>query len=226
MDMTMTSDGETMTVPSTVKGRMKMIVDGANVKMAYTTETEAQGIAIKMDMWIKDGWVYSSTNVAGAETKLKYSVEDPLATAAELSMVDMSAMNVSGLAMLESVTAKKAGIYTEYTIVIGEGMNSMVDSVSDMMGSETTGMNMRLGKMTATYTVDSKGNLKKINMVFTASMKMDLPMEDGQTLSMAVDYDYDMTMTVNATGKAVKVTFPDFSDYLEIDPNQMVQPAA
>ena len=215
MDMTMTSDGETMTVPSTVKGRMKMIVDGANVKMAYTTETETQGIAIKMDVWIKDGWVYSSTNVAGAETKLKYSVEDPLATAAELSMVDMSAMNVSGLAMLESVTAKKAGIYTEYTIVIGEGMNSMVDSVSDMMGSETTGMNMRLGKMTATYTVDSKGNLKKINMVFTASMKMDLPMEDGQTLSMAVDYDYDMTMTVNATGKSVKITFPDFSDFVE-----------
>ena len=226
MDMTMTSDGETMTVPSTVKGRMKMIVDGANVKMAYTTETEAQGIAIKMDMWMKDGWVYSSTNVAGAETKLKYSVEDPLATAAELSMVDMSAMNVSGLAMLESVTAKKAGIYTEYTIVIGEGMNSMVDSVSEMMGSETTGMNMRLGKMTATYTVDSKGNLKKVNMVFTASMKMDLPMEDGQTLSMAVDYDYDMTMTVNATGKSVKITFPDFSGYQEIDPNQMVHPAA
>ena len=226
MDMTMTSDGETMTVPSTVKGRMKMIVDGANVKMAYTTETEAQGIAIKMDMWIKDGWVYSSTNVAGAETKLKYSVEDQLATAAELSMVDMSAMNVSGLAMLESVSTKKVGSNTEYTIVIGEGMNSMVDSVSEMMGSETTGMNMRLGKMTATYTVDSKGNLKKINMVFTASMKMDLPMEDGQTLSMAVDYDYDMTMTVNATGKSVKITFPDFSGYQEIDPNQMVQPAA
>ena len=226
MDMTMTSDGEAMTVPSTVKGRMKMIVDGANVKMAYTTETEAQGIAIKMDMWIKDGWVYSSTNVTGAETKLKYSVEDPLATAAELSMVDMSAMNVSGLAMLESVAAKKVGINTEYTIVIGESMNSMVDSVSGMMGSETTGMNMHLGKMTATYTVDSKGNLKKINMVFTASVKMDLPMEDGQTLSMAVDYDYDMTMTVNATGKSVKITFPDFSGYQEIDPNQMVQPAA
>lgn len=226
MDMTMTSDGETMTVPSNVKGSMKMIVDGADVKMAYTTETEAQGIAVKMDMWMKDGWVYLCTTTNGQETKLKYTVEDQLAAAAELSMVDMTAMDVSGLAMLESVTSKKVGGNTEYTIVIGEGMNSMVNSVSDMMGNETAGMNMRFGKMTAAYTVDSKGNLKKINMVFTASVKMDLPMEDGQTLSMAVDYDYDMTMTVNATGKAVKVTFPDFSDYLEIDPNQMVQPAA
>ena len=226
MDMTMTSDGETMTVPSAIKGNMKMIMDGADVKMAYTTETEAQGIAVKMDMWMKDGWVYLCTTTNGQETKLKYTVEDQLAAAAELSMVDMTAMDVSGLAMLESVTSKKVGGNTEYTIVIGEGMNSMVNSVSDMMGNETAGMNMRFGKMTAAYTVDSKGNLKKINMVFTASVKMDLPMEDGQTLSMAVDYDYDMTMTVNATGKAVKVTFPDFSDYLEIDPNQMVQPAA
>ena len=38
---------------------------------------------------------------------------------------------------------------------------------------------------------------------------------------MAADYDYDMSMTVNATGKDVKVTFPDFSDFQEIDPSQM-----
>ena len=38
---------------------------------------------------------------------------------------------------------------------------------------------------------------------------------------MDVDYDYDMTMTVNATGKSVKVTFPDFSDFQEIDQGQM-----
>ena len=33
-------------------------------------------------------------------------------------------------------------------------------------------------------------------------------------------------MTVNATGKAVKITFPDFSDYLEMDPSQMAGVAA
>ena len=57
-------------------------------------------------------------------------------------------------------------------------------------------------------------------MTFTASVKMDVPMEDGQSYSMAADYDYDMTMTVNATGKNVKVTFPNFSDFQEIDLSQ------
>ena len=103
--------------------------------------------------------------------KLKYSVEDQMAAVKELAMVDVTAMDVSGLAMLESVTAKKVGSITEYTIVIGEGMNSMLDGVMGLLGSESAGLDMRFGKMTATYTVDSMGNMKKIDMVFSASMK-------------------------------------------------------
>ena len=55
---------------------------------------------------------------------------------------------------------------------------------------------------------------------------VDVPGEDGQTVSTAVDYAYDMTMTVKATGKDVNVTFPDFSGYQEIDPSQMTGIAA
>ena len=149
-----------------------------------------------------------------------------MAAVKELAIVDVTAMDVSSLAMLESVTSKKAGSDTEYTIVIGEGMNSMLDGVMGLLGSESTGLDMRFGKMTATYTVDSKGNMKKVDMAFSASMKMDMPLEDGLTVSMSAEYDYDMTMTVNATGKAVKITFPDFSGYLEMDPSQMAGVAA
>ena len=226
MDMTMTAAGETMTMPSVMKGNMKMLADGDNVQMSYTTTTEAQGIAVKVDMWMKDGWVYMSTAAGGEEMKVKYSVEDQLAAVKDLAGMNMSAMDVSGLAMLESVTSKKAGANTEYTIVIGEGMNSMLESVTGAMGTETDGMDMRFGKITATYTVDSRGILKKINMVFDASMKMELPMEGSEAFSMDVAYAYDMTMTVNATGKSVKVTFPDFSGYQEMDPSQMAGTAA
>ena len=156
--------------------------------------------------------------------KVKYSVEDQLAAVESLGAANMGVMNVSGLAMLESVTAKTAGSNTEYTIVIGEGVNGLLGNVLGMVGQGVAGidgMDMRLGKMTATYTVDSKGNMKKMDTIFTASMKMDVPAEDGQTYSMAVEYDYDMTLTVNATGKNVKVTFPDLSDFQEIDLSQM-----
>ena len=101
-----------------------------------------------------------------------------------------------------------------------------LDGVMGLFGSESAGLNMHFGKMTATYTVDSKGNMKKVDMAFSASMKMDMPLEDDLTVSMSAEYDYDMTMTVNATGKAVKITFPDFSGYLEMDPSQMAGVAA
>ena len=221
MNMTMTADGETMTVPSAIKGNMKMIMDGANIQMAYTTETTAEGETVKVNMWMKDGYAYVSTSMAGEELKLKYSVEDQMAAINSLSMVDVTAMDVSGLAMLDSVSSRKVGSNTEYTIVIGEGVNSMLAGVMGMLGDETDGLDMHFGKMTATYTVDSKGNMKKVAMNFTASMKIDMPLEDGQAISMSADYDYDMLMTVNATGKAVKITFPDFSDFQEIDQGQM-----
>ena len=215
MDMTMTAGGETTTMPTFMKGNMKLIVDGGNVKLAYTTATEAQGETVKMDMWMKDGWMYTSTTMSGEEKKVKSSVEDQMAAVKSLSGVNMSAMDVSVLAMLESVTSKKVGSNTEYTIVIGQGMDSMLESVVGMMGTETSGMDMHFGKITATYTVDSKGILKKIAMVFDATMKMEIPMEGGAAISMDVAYAYDMTMTVNATGKRVKITFPDFSGYQE-----------
>lgn len=222
MDMTITAEGETMQVPSTMRGNLKMIVaEDDSVQMAYTMKTVSQGESVDMDIWMKDGWIYLSTEMNGEAMKLKYSVEDQLAAVEGLGTVNVDAMSVSGLAMLESVTAKKAsGGNTEYTIVIGEGVNSLVENVLGMMGQDVGSMDMRLGKMTATYTVDSKGNMKKVDMTFTASVKMDVPMEDGQSYSMAADYDYDMTMTVNATGKNVKVTFPNFSDFQEIDLSQ------
>ena len=223
MDMTITAEGETMQVPSTMRGNMKMIMaEDGSIQMAYTMETVSQRESLDMAVWMKDGWVYLSTEMDGEAMKLKYSVEDQLAAVEGLGAVSVDAMSVSGLAMLESVTAKKvSGGNTEYTIVIGEGVNGLIKNVLGMVGQDAAGMDMRLGKMTATYTVDSKGNMKKVDMTFTASVKIDVPMEDGQTYSMAADYDYDMTMTVNATGKNVKVTFPDLSDFQEIDPRQM-----
>lgn len=222
MDMTVTAEGETMQVPSTMQGNMKMIAsEDGNIQMAYTMETTSQGVAMDMDMWMKDGWVYLSTEADGTAMKLKYSVEDQLAAVAELGAVSTDAVSVSGLAMLESVTAKTSGGNTEYTMVIGEGVNSLIESILGMVGQDAEGMDLRLGKLTATYTVDGKGNMKKIDLDFTASVEMDIPMEDGQSYAMAAEYDYDMSMTVNATGKDVKVTFPDFSDFQEIDPSQM-----
>ena len=40
---------------------------------------------------------------------------------------------------------------------------------------------------------------------------------DSPAQAVAIDCAYDTTVTVKATGSAVKITFPDFSDFVEID---------
>lgn len=216
MDMTMSADGHSALISeaTTSTGNMKIIVDGNDIQMAYEITTSGAGEPISIGMWMKDNWVYMSMG-AGTETmNVKYPVEDEMAVLDELGTMNVSAMNVSGLAMIESITSETVGSNTVYTMVMGQGMGGMMASISDMMGKDTSGMD--IGDITAVYTLDRNGNLKKISMLFDASITAELPTEEGQAAAMVLGYAYDMTMTLNATGNKVKITWPDFSDYIEI----------
>lgn len=217
MDITMASTK----VPSETTGSMKMIVGGKDIQMACTMKTAAMGETMDIGMWMKDGWLYMSTNDGTEVSSVKYPVEDQTAALENLQIVDVEGMNVSGLAMIDSLTAKKSGSDTVYTLVIGDGMGGLMDNITGILGDETADMSLDIGAITASYTVGSNGKLKSITMVFSASMKMDVPAEDGQAVSMDVVYDYDMTLKVNAVGSDVKITYPDFSKFQEIDPSQL-----
>lgn len=219
MDMDMTMGAEK--IASKTTGNMKMIVKDKDIQMACTMKTAAMGENMDIGMWMKDGWLYMSMGDGSETTNIKYPVEDQTAAMEELQIVDVEGMNVSGLAMIDSITAKKSGSDTVYTIVIGDGMGGLMENVMGMMEQDTADLSMDIGAITASYTVGSNGKLKSIAMVFSASMKMSVPMEDGQTLSMDVTYDYDMTMKVNAMGSSVKITYPDFSKFQEVDPAQI-----
>lgn len=160
---------------------------------------------------MKDGWIY----FYNGDDLLKYQMQDPAAVLEDIEPVDMSEMDVSGLAMMDSITAQKSGSNTICTVVISEDLGGMTDSVSDMTGIEET-MSMTFSPITADYTVDSRGNLKSIAMVFSATMTMEIPAEDGTTLSMELKYDYDMLMKINATGSQVKITYPNLSNAKEV----------
>ena len=126
-------------------------------------------------------------------------------------------VNVSSLAYIDSITAQKSGSDTVYTLTIGKNaMESLIGNMDELLGTET-GMQMSLSDVTVSYTVSSQGKLTGMHMLFSATMKMTLP-ADGQTPAQELNVacDYDMTMTVKATGSAVKITFPDFSDFTEI----------
>lgn len=212
MDMTM---GDTK-MPSKTTGNMKMIVKDKNIQMACTMKTTVMNETMDIGMWMKDGWAYMSMGDGTETQNIKYPVDDQTAAMEDLQIVDVEGMNVSGLAMIDSITSKKSGSDTVYTIVIGKGAGGVMDSVSGMLDADTADMSMDIGEITASYTVGSNGKLKSIAMVFSASMKMSIPVEDGQSLSMDVAYDYDMNLKVNAMGSDVKITYPDFSGFEEI----------
>lgn len=217
MDMTMAGTK----VPSKTSGNMKMIVKDKDIQMACTMKTAAMDESMDIGMWMKDGWLYMSMNDGTETANVKYPVDDQTAALKELQIVDVEAMDVSGLAMIDSLTAKKSGSDTVYTVVIGDSMGGLMDNMTGMLSGDAADMALDIGTITASYTVGSSGKLKSIDMTFSASMKMDIPGEDGQVLSMEVAYDYDMTMKVNAMGSAVKITYPDFSKFQEIDPSQL-----
>lgn len=219
MKMDMTMDGTK--IPSQSTGSMKMIAKDDDIQMATTMKTAAMGESMDIGMWMKDGWLYTSMSAGGETTNVKYPVADQMAAMESMEIVDVDAMNVSGLAMIDSITCKKSGSDTVYTVVIGDGADSMMDSAMGMMGQDAAGITLDIGEITVSYTVGSDGKLKSIAMTFSAAMKLDMPGDDGQSITTNVTYDYDMTMKVNATGSDVKITYPDFSKFQEVDPTQV-----
>ena len=219
MNIRMEAAGEVMEMPTSTTGSVATIVDGTDVEMAYALTTVAEGTEMDMGMWLKDGWMYMSMSTEDGLLNVKAPVEDELAVMEEVGTVDVSAMDVSGLAMIDSITTKKNGSNTEYTMIIGQGMDGMMDSVAAMTGDETAGT--EVSDMTITYVVDRNGVLKNMNMVFSAGMEMPMPMEDGTVMSMKLQYDYIVEMTIKATGSSVRIKYPDFSKFTEITYDEM-----
>lgn len=219
MNVRMEAAGEVMEMPTTSTGSFATIMDGSDVEMAYTLTTVAEGTEMDIGMWLKDGWMYMSMGTENGLLNVKAPVEDEIDVLDEVGTVDVSAMDVSGLAMVDSITTKKNGSNTEYTMVIGQGMDGMMDSVAAMTGDEAGGT--EVSDMAITYVVDRDGVLKSMNMSFSAGMEMPLPAEDGTVTSMKLQYEYVINMDIKATGSNVRITYPDFSKFTEITYDEM-----
>ena len=80
-------------------------------------------------------------------------------------------------------------------------------------GFSGTALSMHLGDITARYTVSAAGRLKSLDMAFGADAALTLPGADGTAETLAMTYDYTIHAAVNATGSAVRISFPDFSGF-------------
>ena len=222
IDMSVAQDGETVSMPMTMDGNIQMILDEDDLQMACDFDIGMMGETMTTREWLKDGWVYVESTVENGEavrTKTQADLAEQLALIEQAqATADLDMVNVSGLAMVDSITVQTQGANTVYTMVItGSSMEGMLHILrefpdgSDLVGPIAEGSHF--GDITAVYTVDRSGDLKDIQMTY--SIEMTVPAEEGST-PMVMTAAYDMSMTVNATGDSVRITFPDFSNFEEV----------
>ena len=150
----------------------------------------------------------------GTTQNQKYKVDNALAMVQQMDgSADMSAQ-VGELAMIKSITASTSSGSTVYTLVIdGKAAAGMANKMLSEMGiTSEMKISMDLGDITMTTAVSSAGLPTAINMQYSATISMSA---DGVSGSMKCDYD--TAMKINALGSSVKITFPDFTGYTEVD---------
>ena len=221
-DMTIKADGKTTSSKMTTSSSTQSIINGSDIRMAVTSKTTADGTAVESSSWIKDGWLYTATAAEDGTAKIKLSVGDDFAELEDL--VQLPDLNVSGLATVKSISSRKSGADTVYTLVVDKNtLNGLMDSImTGMLGSfgsmDDVKFSTQFSDMTIHYTVGSQGALKGLHTVYSAAVDISIPATaDSPAQAMTMNCAYDTTVTVKATGSAVKITFPDFSDFVEID---------
>lgn len=208
---------------ATVKGRIQMVLD-KDLQMAMdmtvtatdgeTTETE------KMEYWLKDGVVYVRSGEDAYQMPAGMGLD--METLADLLEQSAGQSYAAMLPFIDSITAKASGGNTLYTLKLNNAFAGMINGLTgQILGMLEAGadldmkMSFSLDGGDITYTVDKDGTLKSAAADLT--LKAGVKASDGKdSLTADVSVDLDMTMEVKAMGKAVKISFPDFSGFEDL----------
>lgn len=208
---------ESMTLPMTFTGRIQMVLD-EQPQMALTMKGEAMGEAMEMGMWMKDGWMY----VQQAETSYKLNLGDQLdaimGNYQQLLEAGSGQMSASMLPFIDTVTSRRSGSDTVYTLTLNGALAGMMDGIMKTVMDSALGtvsdmpqgldFSMDLTSCSYTYTVGSNGKLKNVAANLKLDMGMDMEESAQNRISVKIGMAMDLAMAVNASGSAVQVTYP------------------
>ena len=190
--------------------------DNQLLQLGYVQEISENGEHQTTSIWLKDNYLYTVLEKAdmGLYSKTPLTETDTLLQ--ELDTIDAASMDVSGLAVIDTITEKRFGSDIVYTVLLSENMGGMLDTLIADIGEDFT--STTIDAVSLVYTLDYNGQLKSEEISFHMSATANMPMDDGAIVPAAVSCTYHMAMTVNATGPRVKVSYPDFSKLIEIAP--------
>lgn len=216
MDVSTIAPGDTQ--PSGEIERVAASVDGS-IKLAMKRYPEMSlDLAAKtsegeesVKMWLKGSWVYVQTKDGSFKTETGEEIWD---------LLENSMDQEPGCALLPfvaDITKKTSGDEATYTLEMNDAFENMVNGiVSQVMqangAAEGVGGELDMKGFTIRYVV--RGSTLKSTSADTAiSMRIDAGEGEGTTM---MGMTMDMTMDILASGSAVRVDFPDFSDFEEV----------
>ena len=205
--------GDTMDVSFDSSTREKIVLRNGKVQLSSETKITQNGETTESGTWIKDGWLYLYTKDGGVTAKNKVAVDDSM-TDADLAEVESNQVDKVGLSAIKSISVVKDGLTSYYSVDVDASaaafLSGILENYVDEDDKDLT--SIEVSDIKVTYTVNGQGVLGAM----TTSFRLKIVYASGEFQGdpMVMDMKYTVATNILATGNAVSITFPDFSDYL------------
>ncbi len=204
MEMELSSSTSTMGMTVDTVYNIKTKQDDDTLEFAMSGEI----MGMQMDMYYTDGWMYMDLGDMG---KMKAEADEETAnkyfgqmSGSESSLLEADVADFSELTAGEDEDGNTVLTYTLPADKVAEYM----DSAQDMLGEDMEDIVITYGDMTGTITFNDDNEMIKQSQNVTMSMEM-----EGMTMDTESTTEY----VIKAVGEDVKITYPDFSDFEEVD---------
>ena len=205
--------GDTMDVSFDSSTREKIVLRNGKVQLSSETKITQNGETAESGTWIKDGWLYIYTKDGGVTAKNKVAVDDSM-TDADLAEVESNQVDRVGLSAIKSISVVKDGLTSYYSVDVDASaaafLSGILENYVDEDDKDLT--SIEVSDIKVTYTVNGQGVLGAM----TTSFRLKIVYASGEFQGdpMVMDMKYTVATNILATGNAVSITFPDFSDYV------------
>lgn len=205
--------GDTMDVSFDSSTREKIVLRNGKVQFSSETKITQNGETTESGTWIKDGWLYIYTKDGGVTAKSKVAVDDSM-TDADLAEVECNQVDKVGLSAIKSISVVKDGLTSYYSVDVDASaaafLSGILENYVDEDDKDLT--SIEVSDIKVTYTVNGQDVLGAM----TTSFRLKIVYASGEFQGdpMVMDMKYTVATNILATGNAVSITFPDFSDYV------------
>lgn len=205
--------GDTMDVSFDSSTREKIVLRNGKVQLSSETKITQNGETTESGTWIKDGWLYIYTKDGGVTAKNKVAVDDSM-TDANLAEVECNQVDKVGLSAIKSISVVKDGLTSYYSVDVDASaaafLSGILENYVDEDDKDLT--SIEVSDIKVTYTVNGQDVLGAM----TTSFRLKIVYASGEFQGdpMVMDMKYTVASNILATGNAVSITFPDFSDYV------------